>query len=149
MSRASPKLRAFAERLIAYETMGNKSSKSKIPAAFHVCERLRPHLATLMGNGGFRALLLRALALAGPEAPWLRAVHVKTNGALEGWDESDPLIRPAALFEGSVVLLAQLLGLLVVFIGEKLTLRLVNEAWPKLSLNDLDLGAGDTDEEAK
>lgn len=149
MSRASPKLRAFAERLIAYETMGNKSSKSKIPAAFHVCEKLRPHLATLMGNGGFRALLLRALALAGPEVPWLCAVHVKANGALEGWDESDPPIRPAALFDGSVVLLAQLLGLLVVFIGEKLTLRLVNEAWPKLSLNDLDLGAGDTNEKAK
>jgi predicted transglutaminase-like cysteine proteinase len=44
------------------------------------------------------------------------------------------------------LLLAQLLGLLVAFIGEDLTLRLVREVWPKLSLNDLDLGTGDKNE---
>jgi len=42
-------------------------------------------------------------------------------------------------FEGRVVLLAQLLGLLVAFIGENLTIRLVREVWPKAPLNDLDL----------
>jgi len=46
-------------------------------------------------------------------------------------------------FEGRVVLLAQLLGLLVAFIGEDLTLRLVREVWPKLSINDVNFGKGD------
>jgi len=32
-----------------------------------------------------------------------------------------------------------LLGLLVAFIGENLTIRLVREVWPKAPLNDLDL----------
>ena len=38
-------------------------------AVFLVCEKLRPHLAMLMGNAGFRALLSRALALAKAEVP--------------------------------------------------------------------------------
>jgi hypothetical protein len=52
-------------------------------------------------------------------------------------------VHPDEIFEGCVVLLAQLLGLLVVLIGENLTLRVVREAWPKLSLNALDVGQGD------
>ena len=143
MSRATPQMRDFAERLIAYETRGNKSSGTKTPAAFLVGEKLRPHLATLMGNAGFRALLSRALALANAEVPWLRAVHVKADGSLEGLDELEAQVDPDEISEGSVVLLAQLLGLLVAFIGENLTLRLVREVWPKLSLNDLDFGKGD------
>jgi hypothetical protein len=48
-----------------------------------------------------------------------------------------------------VVLVAQLLRLLVAFIGETLTLRLVRESWPKLSVNDSDLGERDKNEEIK
>jgi hypothetical protein len=55
-------------------------------------------------------------------------------------DELGPQVGPDEIFEGRVVLLAQLLGLLVAFIGELLTLRLVRDVWPKLSLNDLDFG---------
>jgi hypothetical protein len=142
-------MRNFADRLIAYETGGNNSSETKTPAACLVSEKLRPHLATLMGNVGFRALLSRALALANAEVPWLRAVHVKADGSFEGLDELRAQVDPDEIVEGCVVLLAQLLGLLVAFIGEDLTLRLVREVWPKLSLNDLDLGTGDKNEKAK
>ena len=142
-------MRDFAERLIAYETRGNKSSETKIPAACLVGEKLRPHLATLMGNAGFHALLSRALALANAEAPWLRAVHVNAGGSFEGLDELGAQVDPDEIFEGCVVLLAQLLGLLVAFIGEDLTLRLVREVWLKLSFNDLDFGKGYKNEKAK
>jgi hypothetical protein len=37
---------------------------------------------------------------------------------------------------GSEVLLAHLIGLLVAFIGEILTLRLIHELWPDLSENN-------------
>jgi len=136
-------MRDFAERLIAYETRGNKSSKTKTAAACLVIDKLRPQLATLMGNIGFRALLSRTLALANPEFPWLRAVRVKAEGSLEGLDELGTQVDPDDVFEGCAVLLAQILGLLVAFIGEDLTLRLVREVWPKLSLNNLDVGKGD------
>ncbi len=138
MSRATPQMRDFAGRLIAYEKGGPKSSEDKTPVAFHVCEKLRPHLATLAGKAGFRALLSRALAVASAEVPWLRAVQVEADGALGGWDDSNAQGNPEEMEEGCVLLVAQLLGLLVAFIGEDLTLRLVREAWPKLALNDLD-----------
>ena len=131
-------MREFAGYLIACETKRDKSSATKPPAAFVVCEKLRPPLANLMGNAGFRALLSRSLALANDEAPWLRAAHVKLDGSLEGLNDLEAQIDPDEFFEGSVVLLAGLLGLLAAFIGEKLTLQLVREVWPKLSLNDLD-----------
>lgn len=142
MSRATPQMRNIAERLIAYEANGNKSSESKTPAAFQVCEKLRPHLATLMGNAGFRALLSRALALANTEVPWLRALHVRSDGFFEGLDELHAQLAPGEFFEGKVVLLAQLLGLLEAFIGESLTVRVVREVWPKLSVKDFDFGKG-------
>ena len=128
-------MRDLAERLVAYETRGNDSSETKTPAAFFLIDKLRPQLATVMGNAGFRALLSRALALANAEIPWLRAVHVKADGSLEGLHELGERVDPDEIYEGRVVLLAQLLGLLVAFIGEELTLRLVREVWPKLSLD--------------
>jgi len=102
-----------------------------------------------MGNAGFHALLSRALALANAEVPWLRAVNVNAGGSFEGLDKLGAQVDPDEIFEGCVVLLAQLLGLLVAFIGEDLTLRLVREVWLKLSFNDLDFGKGYKNEKAK
>jgi hypothetical protein len=140
MIRATPRMRDFAKRLTDTETKGNESSETKTAAVFDDFAKLGPHLATLMGNGGFRALLARALALANAEVPWLRAVHVKADGSLEGLDALETQVDPEQIAEGGVVLLAQLLGLLVAFIGEHLTLSLVREVWPNVALNELDLG---------
>ncbi|HEY4901188.1 MAG TPA: hypothetical protein VIH91_10265 [Terriglobales bacterium] len=143
MSQSTPQMLGFAERLIACETRGNKSSATNTPAAFPVCEKLRPHLATLMGNTGFRALLSRALARAEADLPSLRAMQVKADGSLAGLDKPEVQADPEERAKGSVVLVAQLLDLLVAFIGETLMLRIVCDVWPKLSLNDLDFGKGD------
>jgi hypothetical protein len=142
-------MRNFAKRLVAYETLGNKSSGPKITEAFQACEELRPHLATLMGNAGFRALVSRSLTLAGAEVPWLRAVNVTSDGSLEGLDKLGDRLDPVEIAEGKVVLLAQLIGLLMAFIGEKLTVRLLREVWPKLSVDDLASGNGITNEKTK
>jgi hypothetical protein len=130
-------LRDLSERLIAYEIAGNKSSGAKAQAAFPVCEKLRAPLATLMGSAGFNALLARALARATTEVPSLRAVQVNADGCLEVVDRPALQSDAKALSRDSVVLVAQLLGLLVDFIGENLTLRIVRDAWPKVSLEDL------------
>jgi hypothetical protein len=142
MNRATPQMRNFAKLLIAHEKLENNSAMTNTTAAFPVGEKLRPHLATLMGNGGFRALLSRALVLANAEVRWLRAVQVKSDGSLEGLEELAAKVDPEEMFEGRVVLLAQLLGLLVAFIGEKLTVRLVLEVWPEVSLNKVGFGTG-------
>ena len=132
-------MREFAAHLIAYETSGNESSGTKDPAVLPVYEKLHPHLATLMGNTGVRSLLSRALARAEAEVPSLHSLQVKADGSLEYSGELEVQVDRKELAKGSVVLVAQLLGLLVAFIGEKLVLRIVCDVWPKLALNGLNL----------
>jgi hypothetical protein len=139
MNRVTPKVRCFAQRLVVYEATGNRPSEIKSPAAFDVFEKLRPHLAMLMGSGGYRALLSRAVTLGIAHLPWLRGVQVKSDGALAGLDELRTQLAPEEMAEGQVVLLGQLFGLLVTFIGESLTVRVVHEVWPQLTLDDSDL----------
>jgi hypothetical protein len=130
---------------MVYEASGNKSSCSHTPAAFHVTEKLRPHLANLMGVGGFRALLSRALMLAGGEVSWVRALQVKADGTLEGLDGLQSRFDTAEFLEGGVVVLAELLGLLVAFIGPNLTSRLVGETWPNFHSAAWDSAAGEVE----
>jgi hypothetical protein len=143
MNRTTPQMRSVAERLIQYETSKKDPSETTDIATIAVTERLRPHLATLMGNGGFRALLARALKLASAEVHWLHAVEVNADGLLEDLEPLHARLTPAEFREGSVVLLAQLLGLLVAFIGPGLTSRLVGEIWPQLAAHNMDFGSGD------
>jgi len=130
-------VRELAVRLLAFETGENQRSEPMLPAAFQVCERLRPHLTTLMGQGGFRALLARAIAVAGADEPWLAALQVDGQGALEGWDKPEAQVKPKLLAEGGVLVVAHLVALLVAFIGDNLTLGLVRDVWPKVCLEDL------------
>lgn len=134
-------MRVLAARLIAYEADGNPLSTPNPPAVFHVCERLRPHLAALMGKGGFHAVLSRALAVTGAEVRWLRVVKVNADGVLAGWDQPEEGAEESK--EAGAFLVAQLLGLLIAFIGDNLALRLVREVWPKVSLEDLNFTPGD------
>ena len=133
-------MRDVAERVLAYETREGQPAESAIAVILKVCEKLRSHLSVLMGNAGFRALLQRALALARAEAPWLRAVLVGADGRLNGFDALESQVDSARIAEGGTILLAQLLGLLAAFIGENLTLGIVREVWPKLSVDDLNSG---------
>jgi hypothetical protein len=149
ISRATPQLKNLAIRLISYETNGNKSSGKINPAAFQILEMLRPHLAALMGNGGSRALLSRALVLANAEVPWLRMMYVNADGSLQELEQARTRHEPDEFLRGRVVLLAQLLGMLVALIGESLTLHLVREVWPKVPLNNLGFANGVNDEKAK
>ena len=149
MNRARPRMRRFARHLIVSDALANSASKPDYAAAFPVTDTLRPHLATLMGNAGFRALLARALALATAEISWLRAVQVDADGNLAGLAAVSSLLDPKEFLEGRVVLLAQLLGLLVAFIGPGLTSRLVGEFWPQIPFQDRDFGKELENEEAK
>ena len=133
MNRASPTLRIYAQRLIDYETSQNASFKSESTAAFVVMEKLSPHFGALMGAAGFCALLSRALVLANAEVAWLRGLHVKADGSFEELNELEAQANPEEIAAGGVILLARLLGLLVTFIGEDLTLLLLS------NINDLQL----------
>jgi hypothetical protein len=131
MNRTNPSatVQDLAQRLIDHEAAPRDSSEANIVAAFRVSEKLRRLLSILTGATGFRTLLSRALTLAKAQVPCLNTVQVAPDGSLEGLSEFCD-------GEGGVMLIAQLLGLLVNFIGEPLTLRLVEDVWPDLLLKD-------------
>ena len=138
VSRVTVPLRLLAERVLAQASHNQKPVKKRqAPAAFAACEKLRLHLVTLMGASGFRALLSRACALASVEAPWLSQVQVKPDGSLEWPDELADQVDRQKMTEGGVVLIALLLSLLLAFIGENLTLRILQQVWPAISIKDL------------
>jgi len=140
MNRTTPQMRSIAKHLLIFETERNSTSEADVAMTFPVAEQLRPHLAMLVGERGVRALLARALSLATAEAPWLSEVRVDAQGELDGLGALRSRLDPAEFHEGKVVLLAQLLGLLVAFVGPSLTSRLVGEIWPEVPLRRRNFG---------
>jgi hypothetical protein len=134
---AAPELEELAKRLLKYEAVPGKPAVGNEIAAFRVCEKLRHPLSTLAGTAGFRSLLSRALTLANAKVHWLKAVHISPAGTLEGLDEVESQLSPDEIAAGEIALVARLLELLITFIGEALTLRLMQDVWPKAMLDDL------------
>lgn len=128
----SAKPNEFARQLLSYEVVAGGSVDAKKYAVLSVCEKLQGPLSRLVGTGGFRSLLSSALALSGEGTPWLRALHVKSDGSLVGLNDLENKPDSHTLAEGEAALISQLLGLLITFIGPSMTLQLLQEAWPKL-----------------
>jgi hypothetical protein len=129
-----PESRHLAQRLLNYEAVAGENSEPTESAAFRVCAKLRRPLITLAGVAGFRSLLSRALTLARAEAPSLSAVQVAADGSLKGLDELASQTDKKQARDGAI-LIAQLIGLLLTFIGEGLTLRLVQDVWPEAAFD--------------
>jgi hypothetical protein len=133
----APTMRDLAQRLLAYEAFADKTSEPANFATLRVYEKLREGLGEFAGVAGFQALASRALALARTEAPRLSAVQVAEDGSLQGLGEIEHQFDidkvqagefPAG--EGGTALIARLLGLLLILLGETLTLRLLRVTWP-------------------
>ena len=130
-----PESRHLAQRLLTYEAVAGENSEPAESAAFRVCAKLRRPLVTLAGVAGFRSLLSRALTLARAEAPSLSVVQVAADGTLKGLDELEPQIGKEQARDEGAILIAQLLGLLLTFVGEGLTLRMVQDVWPEAAFD--------------
>jgi hypothetical protein len=129
-------MRDLAQRLLDYEAFAEKTSEPAESATLRVYEKLRRELGEFAGIAGFQSLASRALVLAKTEAPILSAVRVDADGSLQGLGEIEhqfdiDKIRagefPAG--EGGIILIARLLGLLHLLLGEALTLRLLRATW--------------------
>jgi hypothetical protein len=140
MSMPPPATRDFARRLIALEAARDESPAG---GAVRVGDKLRLPLARLIGEAGFYSLLSRAVALARAEVPSLAAVQVRADGSLEGLDSHGNEQDAAVAGEAGVAVVAQLLGLLVTFIGEPLVFQLVRDVWPGVSVTKPDAAGGE------
>jgi len=132
-------IRDFARRLVAFEAKHDPSPVVYGRDVARALEKLRIPLAKLAGTAGFRSLMSRAVAVAKAEVPSLAAVKVRPDGSLEGLQ----LASDGPDAEAQVVVVAELLGLLLTFIGEALTMRLVCEAWPHAPIAELGAGSGE------
>jgi hypothetical protein len=124
------RIRELAQRLLAYEVAADNPSEANSSAGLRVFEKLRRLLSTLVGSSGFRSLLARSLMLAKAVVPGLAAVQVDPDGSLQGWSDIDNENQ------ADVMVIAQLLGLLVTFIGGGLMRSLVLDAWPDFTLEN-------------
>ena len=142
-----PEMRDLARQLLAYEAGAGKTSESMEPSTVRVYEKLRQSLVAFAGIVGFQSLASRALALARAETPSLSAAQISVDGSLTGLAECGPQINmdkdrggDYQAGEGGVILIARLLGLLQVFLGEALTLTLLRHTWPAIAFNDRNAG---------
>jgi hypothetical protein len=142
MSTASPEVQDLARRLLAFEATHDNAADAYVEVVVQVIEGLRVHLVRLAGVDGFRSLLSRALTLAKAEVPALNMVRTRADGSLEGFDKLEEDHEAGVAEEAGVVLVAHLLDLLVTFIGEPLTLRLVRDKWPDASMGRADMRTG-------
>ena len=121
------KTRDLARSLVACEADASTTSLHTEPATVRVYERLRRQLGAPVGVDGFQALASRALALAKSESPRLSAVQVTANGGLRGLGEVESQTDADEDGEAGIILIAQLLGLFLTFLGEATTLRLIED----------------------
>jgi hypothetical protein len=138
MDMPSPSIRDLARLLLAVEAASQSAADPRVPEAIRVCEKLRVSLTRFAGVDAFRSLLRRALALARAEVPALHGVTEKADGSIEGLEKvvADGGNSGVGGSDAAVAVIAHLLGLLVTFIGEPLTVCLVREAWPDASLDE-------------
>ena len=135
MDTPSPSTRDLARRLLAVEAASKSGADAHVHEAVRVCEKLRISLTRFAGADGFASLMRRALALARADVPSLQTVKLKPDGSLEGLEELAADATNGGP-DAAVAITAHLLGLLVTFIGEPLTLRLTRDAWPDESLSE-------------
>lgn len=130
----------LASQLISAERTAGAPGDTEARAAFRVCEKLRTPLSTLAGAAGYCSLLRRAWVLAKPEAPWLEGLQIDPEGSVRFSATKEAQLASEEAAQAARALIDELLKLLVTFIGEALTLRLVQDVWPQAAGNEANPG---------
>jgi hypothetical protein len=121
------KTRDLARSLVANEADASATSLQTEPATVRVYERLRRQLSAPVGVDSFQAIASRALSLAKSESPRLNTVQVTPSGGLRGLGEVESHTEAEEGGEAGIILIAQLLGLFLTFLGEATTLCLIED----------------------
>ncbi len=119
-------------------------------ATLRVYEKLRHSLTAITGVTSFQSLACRALVMAKLEDYSLAAVQIAEDGSLLGFNDYDLQIethkgrtKEYQSSERGSMLIARLLNLLHIFLGEALTLRLLRNAWPDATFDVRNSGTGE------
>ena len=123
MTRPRPSALALAIEVVAAEA---RADRDGVEVA--VPTKLRATLGKLIGTHGFNVVLTRALTLAKREEPSLFGAVLDPDGMLKGLASTS-----ADRERGLTKVLAHLIELLMRFIGEELTARVVRDTWPDVN----------------
>lgn len=130
---SSQSIHVLARRVLAIEAASKSGDDPHVHEAVRVCDKLKISLTRFAGADGFASLLRRSMALARAEVPSLSQVTLNPDCSMEGL-ETLAAQHPKIGIEAGTAIIGHMLGLLVTFIGEPLTLRLLGESWPDASM---------------
>ncbi len=136
--------RILARQTLAQESNGIESSNGSADACIRASEKLRIEMQRLVGITGYSTLITHAMTLGRMEDPWLESVVIEPDGSLVWRSDSAQVQDPDPLVSGCETLLARTMELLVIFLGETVTLRLLRNIWPELSQNGSNSGTEET-----
>jgi len=125
-------LRRLALKVLALRAGPGAGAEALAAAARRAYDELAQVAAPLIGQAGVDALTGRALHLTQRQYPWLLPAGdpQQSEGLFARVIFRLERQHPAVATEAAGVLFATFTGLLVTFIGEPITARLLRKAWP-------------------
>jgi hypothetical protein len=133
MPPPSQKQVELARRIVEQEAGGSPDPAASAAAVEMACHRLQEQLVDLLGSSGVSALLRRALHLAQREQPLLAGVAVSGEQAecFIGLGEALAAKTDEEAMAAAAIILAHLLDLLVMLLGEELGMNPIRRLWPQ------------------
>jgi hypothetical protein len=124
----------LARWVLAWETRDARETSAVTTAAERACQKLLERLARLITPNGCQALMSRAVHLARVDFAFLAEVEPGTTASayVKGLATSGAGLDVELVGRGVASLLARLMELVALFIGDYLTGRVLREVWPEL-----------------
>ena len=97
---------------------------------------LHATIETLLGGSGARILQSRALYLTARDHPWVAGIGTTHSGALTGMEEALTQESSEAVLTAFAEVLGHVVVLLTSFVGASLTMKVVQDSWPQLDVDD-------------
>lgn len=135
MAPPSPQHLELARRIVEQEAAGSPDPASPAAAIEAACRRLTGHLADLLGAGGVSALVRRALRLTQRDEPLLSGVTASGEPGVcfAGLEDSLAGSTDEQAKAAATTILAHMLELLVMLLGEELGMKPIRKLWPRLT----------------
>lgn len=145
MRQVTQECKDLAQRILAYEAGGKQDAGGLAGALDKACDKLHQHLSRLIGPAAVHVLVTRSLELAAAEHLFLEGVRSessfrgRTGDCLTGLQERAEGQEPSEVYDGLVMVLASILWLLTLMIGDDFAKHLFWQVWAEVPLNKKDI----------
>lgn len=133
MDRPPPRIRDLARQILERQIEKHNAPLELVAAIEESFQHLHKNLFNLLGHAGFHALMTRAAHLTKLElgSNWTEDITIPFEPVITWMGLAETIEREgAAQVKGAAVaLLANVIGLLCIFIGEDLTLLFIHRIW--------------------